>query len=186
MLTRLPGNCRITDQSIKINQGLARLVQTCGTYYEGCRYRSVPRQSRALALLYHTVTGASGVLGSAVFSAFKEGTVYDVKGLAYSRTNGELVKIDLTNEDEVVAFFEEYRPDCDYVFQVCPLCLSGLRLILNSQGSFIALQKGVQMWPKRWNFLVLSWPSLYTLTDASLTGPHGCPEGERCMQRQIS
>lgn len=149
MLTRLPGNCRITDQSIKINQGLARLVQTCGTYYEGCRYRSVPRQSRALALLYHTVTGASGVLGSAVFSAFKEGTVYDVKGLAYSRTNGELVKIDLTNEDEVVAFFEEYRPDCDYVFQVCPLCLSGLRLILNSQGSFIALQKGVQMWPKR-------------------------------------
>jgi len=56
------------------------------------------------------VTGASGSLGSQVFKAFKQNN-HDVKGLAYSRANDELIKIDLTNEDEVVAFLGAYRPD---------------------------------------------------------------------------
>ena len=58
------------------------------------------------------ITGASGSLGSQVFKAFKQEN-HDVKGLAYSRANDEFIKIDLTNEDEVVAFLETYRPDCD-------------------------------------------------------------------------
>ena len=82
------------------------------TYHEGCCYRSVLCQVRCLALLYLIVTGASGVLGSAVFSAFKQDE-QDVTGLAFSRTNDELVKIDLTDKDQVAAFFEAYRPDCD-------------------------------------------------------------------------
>jgi NADP-dependent 3-hydroxy acid dehydrogenase YdfG len=42
------------------------------------------------------VTGVSGILGSAVYKAFKQNN-YDVKGLAHSRANDELIKIDLTN-----------------------------------------------------------------------------------------
>jgi len=56
------------------------------------------------------VTGASGVLGSVVFKAFKEDN-HDVRGLAYSRGNDELIKIDLTNEQEVATFLETFRPD---------------------------------------------------------------------------
>jgi len=56
------------------------------------------------------VTGASGFLGAAVLKAFKQDN-YDVKGLAYSRANDELIKIDLTNEAEVIAFLESYRPN---------------------------------------------------------------------------
>jgi len=37
--------------------------------------------------------------------------MHDVKGLAYSRASDELVKVDLTNKDEVVALFEAYKPD---------------------------------------------------------------------------
>lgn len=104
-----------------------------------------------LTLTCRIVAGASGVLGSATFNAFKQ-DMHDVKGLAYSRASDALVKVDLTNKDEVVALFEAYKPDCDYSFhsyQVSSLCPPNLRVILKSQGLFIAPQKDVQMWLKR-------------------------------------
>lgn len=55
--------------------------------------------------------GASGVLGSAVFKAFKDAGS-DVIGLAHSRVGEGLVKLDLTNKQGVEDFFTERRPDC--------------------------------------------------------------------------
>ncbi|KDR80310.1 hypothetical protein GALMADRAFT_242662 [Galerina marginata CBS 339.88] len=56
------------------------------------------------------VTGASGVLGSAVFSAFKNAG-FDVIGLANSRPGDSYKKLDLTAQDEVDAFFTNLKPD---------------------------------------------------------------------------
>ena len=58
------------------------------------------------------MTGASGVLGSAVFSAFKNAG-FDVIGLAHSRVGDGLQKLDLTNSDAVDEFFKEAKPDCN-------------------------------------------------------------------------
>lgn len=56
------------------------------------------------------VTGASGVLGSAVFSAFKNAG-FNVTGLANSRAGDNLQKLDLTSWDELDAFFTNSKPD---------------------------------------------------------------------------
>ncbi|PPQ73920.1 hypothetical protein CVT26_006546 [Gymnopilus dilepis] len=56
------------------------------------------------------MTGASGVLGSAVFSAFKNAG-FDVIGLAHSRVGDGLQKLDLTNSDAVDEFFKKAKPD---------------------------------------------------------------------------
>ncbi|KAF8903297.1 hypothetical protein CPB84DRAFT_1845842 [Gymnopilus junonius] len=56
------------------------------------------------------VTGASGVLGSAVFSAFKNAG-FDIIGLAKSRTGDGLQQLDLTSSDDVDEFFRKTKPD---------------------------------------------------------------------------
>ncbi|CAL1699582.1 unnamed protein product [Somion occarium] len=56
------------------------------------------------------VTGASGVLGSAVYSAFKNAG-HTTLGLAHSRTTGDLQKLDLLDQDAVAKVFGEFKPD---------------------------------------------------------------------------
>ncbi|TNY20496.1 RmlD-like substrate binding domain-containing protein [Rhodotorula diobovata] len=56
------------------------------------------------------VTGASGLLGRAVLARFKEAG-HDVKGTAFSRASGDLVKLDLHDEAAVERFLEEFRPE---------------------------------------------------------------------------
>ncbi|KAI6106920.1 hypothetical protein EDD16DRAFT_1695153 [Pisolithus croceorrhizus] len=54
--------------------------------------------------------GASGVLGSAVYDAFRTGP-HAVLGLAHSRAAGSLVRVDLTQVDDTRRVFEEFKPD---------------------------------------------------------------------------
>ncbi|KAH8084359.1 hypothetical protein BXZ70DRAFT_570908 [Cristinia sonorae] len=56
------------------------------------------------------VTGASGVLGTAVFSAF-ESAGHTVLGLAHSRATDKLKKVDLLNQKETESVFSEFKPD---------------------------------------------------------------------------
>ncbi|GAA5897608.1 hypothetical protein JCM6882_003531, partial [Rhodosporidiobolus microsporus] len=56
------------------------------------------------------VTGASGLLGRAVLAAFKAGG-HEVRGTAFSRAGGDLVKLDLQDEKAVRAFFGEFEPE---------------------------------------------------------------------------
>ncbi|TBU48036.1 NAD(P)-binding protein [Dichomitus squalens] len=56
------------------------------------------------------VTGASGVLGSAVYAAFKSAG-HTVLGLAHSRPTDELKKLDLLDEDATESYFAEFKPD---------------------------------------------------------------------------
>ncbi|KAF8342764.1 NAD-P-binding protein [Cantharellus anzutake] len=58
------------------------------------------------------VTGASGVLGNAVYNAFKKSsTNYEVKGLAHSRPTDELIPLDLTDEAKVKELISSFEPD---------------------------------------------------------------------------
>lgn len=59
------------------------------------------------------VTGASGVLGSAVYAAFRRAG-HHVLGLAHSRSTGELVKLDLLDTEGVERVFGEFKPDCEF------------------------------------------------------------------------
>ena len=61
------------------------------------------------------VTGASGVLGTAVYSSFKN-SGYHTLGLAHSRSTNELVKLDLLDKDAVERTFEEFKPDRECSF----------------------------------------------------------------------
>ncbi|GAA5989543.1 hypothetical protein JCM10908_000524 [Rhodotorula pacifica] len=56
------------------------------------------------------VTGASGLLGRAVLEAFKQAG-HEVKGTAYSRAGGDLVKLDLQDDVAVESFLSEFKPD---------------------------------------------------------------------------
>lgn len=56
------------------------------------------------------ITGASGVLGSAVYDAFRAGP-HTVLGLSHSRAMGNLVRADLTQVDHTRRLFEEFKPD---------------------------------------------------------------------------
>ncbi|KIM47045.1 hypothetical protein M413DRAFT_16545 [Hebeloma cylindrosporum] len=56
------------------------------------------------------ITGASGVLGSAVLKAF-ETAGHDVVGLGNSRATGKIRKVDLTKSDEVDVFFDKFKPN---------------------------------------------------------------------------
>jgi len=56
--------------------------------------------------------GASGVLGNAVYDAYKLATNHDLIGLGHSRATDHLKKLDLTNYPETEAFFDTTRPDC--------------------------------------------------------------------------
>lgn len=57
------------------------------------------------------VTGASGILGTAVYDAFK-GAGYEVLGLAHSRPKGDLVKLNLLDNTAVETAFGDFKPDC--------------------------------------------------------------------------
>jgi len=57
------------------------------------------------------VTGASGVLGSAVLNAFKRSESFETMGLANSRPTEKLHKIDLTDTAEVEILFAQFKPD---------------------------------------------------------------------------
>ncbi|EIW78494.1 NAD(P)-binding protein [Coniophora puteana RWD-64-598 SS2] len=56
------------------------------------------------------VTGASGVLGSAVYQAFKTHG-HNVTGLANSRPSEGLTKLNLLDEAETAAFFKNWKKD---------------------------------------------------------------------------
>ncbi|TFK49153.1 NAD(P)-binding protein [Heliocybe sulcata] len=56
------------------------------------------------------VTGSSGVLGSAVYTAFKKAG-HDVLGLAHSRATDGLKKVDLTNKEETELVLKEFQPN---------------------------------------------------------------------------
>ncbi|GAA5824175.1 hypothetical protein JCM11251_001552 [Rhodosporidiobolus azoricus] len=56
------------------------------------------------------VTGASGLLGRAVLAAFTQAG-HDVRGTAFSRAEGDLVKLDLQDEQAVRAFLGEFAPE---------------------------------------------------------------------------
>lgn len=57
------------------------------------------------------VTGASGVLGSAIYKAFKAAPDVTVKGLSHSRPTADLEPVDLTDEAKTRAVFEAFQPD---------------------------------------------------------------------------
>ncbi|KAI0077373.1 NAD-P-binding protein [Panus rudis PR-1116 ss-1] len=56
------------------------------------------------------VTGASGVLGAAVYDAFKKAG-HETLGLANSRATGELQKVDLRNQSDTESVFTKFKPD---------------------------------------------------------------------------
>jgi hypothetical protein len=69
-----------------------------------------PRRADSILLLLPS-SGASGVLGSAVYDAFVN-TKHTVVGLAFSRASDKLKKVDLLNQEETSAVIQEFRPDC--------------------------------------------------------------------------
>ena len=64
-------------------------------------------------LKYTCYTGASGVLGTAVYNAFKASPQNEVLGLAHSRPRDELKVLDLLDKDQVQKVFAEFKPDCE-------------------------------------------------------------------------
>ncbi|KDQ13344.1 hypothetical protein BOTBODRAFT_146221 [Botryobasidium botryosum FD-172 SS1] len=57
------------------------------------------------------VTGASGILGSAIFNALKKFEQCHVIGLAHSRPSPELVQLDILDTERLEVFLKEQRPD---------------------------------------------------------------------------
>jgi S-adenosylmethionine synthetase len=61
------------------------------------------------------ITGASGVLGTAVRNAFTssttEGSPYEILALSHSRSGQGLVPLDLLDAERVEKTFEEFKPD---------------------------------------------------------------------------
>ncbi|KAJ7033659.1 hypothetical protein C8F04DRAFT_1353080 [Mycena alexandri] len=57
------------------------------------------------------ITGASGVLGSAVRKAFTASENTEVLSLAHSRSGDGLRKLDLLNKEEVEKVFSEFKPN---------------------------------------------------------------------------
>lgn len=62
---------------------------------------------------YSQTTGASGVLGSAVYAAFKASQDNVVLGLAHSRPKDDLKVVDLLNEYDTEALIGDFKPDCE-------------------------------------------------------------------------
>lgn len=59
-------------------------------------------------------TGASGVLGTAVYDAFINApTNNEVLGLAYTRPKGSLKVIDLLDTEKVEELVKGFKPDCE-------------------------------------------------------------------------
>lgn len=63
---------------------------------------------------HRPVLGASGLLGSAVYEAFKKSLAqHTVLGLAHSRSTDELKKLDLLDYEATERVFSEFKPDCE-------------------------------------------------------------------------
>ncbi|EIN08271.1 NAD dependent epimerase/dehydratase [Punctularia strigosozonata HHB-11173 SS5] len=57
------------------------------------------------------ITGASGVLGTAIYDAFKAVPKTEVLGLAFTNAKPGLQKLDLQDREEVERVFTEFKPD---------------------------------------------------------------------------
>jgi len=58
------------------------------------------------------LTGASGLLGRSVYRELKScGKGFEVTGTAFSRTDGDLVKLDLLDSSAVKKFISDFKPD---------------------------------------------------------------------------
>ena len=55
------------------------------------------------------ITGATGLAGRAVTKVLEKS--YDVLPTGFSRTSGNILKVDLTSEQEVRSFLEEHKPE---------------------------------------------------------------------------
>ena len=55
------------------------------------------------------ITGATGLCGRAVTKLLRKS--YDVVPTAFSRAEGDILKVDITSKDQVRAFFKEHSPD---------------------------------------------------------------------------
>ena len=83
-------------------------------------------------------TGASGVLGSAIYKAF-ETSGYLLLGLANSRTREGLRKLDLTDQTAVEDTLREVKPKCQF-FRKKILSHSWLSQTRSNKMSFIVLR----------------------------------------------
>jgi dTDP-4-dehydrorhamnose reductase len=57
------------------------------------------------------ITGASGLLGRAIKTEFEKVTSWNILGLGYSRLEGGLKKVDLTNDKDLGDIIDEFKPD---------------------------------------------------------------------------
>ncbi len=57
------------------------------------------------------ITGATGLLGRAVYKQLTENTGYTVIGLGFSRVNAPLLKLNLRDKDDLTAFMKKENPD---------------------------------------------------------------------------
>ena len=55
------------------------------------------------------ITGASGLLGRAVFREFQNDASWEVLGLAFSRSSDVLRKFDITDHGQVHNLIEDYK-----------------------------------------------------------------------------
>lgn len=55
------------------------------------------------------ITGASGLLGRAIYQEFKENSQWSTLGLAFSRAKNDLIKCDITREEEVAKIINEFK-----------------------------------------------------------------------------
>ena len=60
------------------------------------------------------ITGASGLLGRAIYKEFVNEGSWDVLGLAFSRCKDKLKKVDITNDAEVEAVMKEFSVNITY------------------------------------------------------------------------
>ncbi|XP_060065836.1 methionine adenosyltransferase 2 subunit beta-like [Ylistrum balloti] len=56
------------------------------------------------------ITGASGLLGRALYKEFLKDTTWEVLGLAFSRAHGDLRKVDITSSEELTKVFDDFKP----------------------------------------------------------------------------
>ena len=73
------------------------------------------------------VTGASGLLGRAIFKTSKAHTDWTTTGLAFSRTSIELEKVDLTQENQVMDIVRRIQVSVTYLI----LCALHNNLLVN-------------------------------------------------------
>ena len=55
------------------------------------------------------ITGASGLLGRAVFELFSTDPQWQTQGLAFERANDKLKKVDITNPEEVKKVIFDFK-----------------------------------------------------------------------------